>query len=117
SNSSISGMGPMVSAQPSAIPGQVGTTGSGDISSYNIPYVIQTFRDYEEKEAKARKKDTDYSNDNIISTPDINGGYKSKKFLKKIKKSAAGLNPWLDYQDTNVTSETQPIPNAISAFT
>jgi hypothetical protein len=101
--SSTVGMGPVVSAQPGAIPGTTGTTGSGDIGCYLGPYgktPYATVFDAQEKKAKKeRHATTDYSKKNKISTPKSEYGYRSFDILKKIKPNSSGLNPWLDFSD------------------
>lgn len=118
SNSSITGMGAMVSAQPGAIPGQTGTTGSGDISTNGIMSAKKAYADFEKKTRKARKKDTDFSSKNTITTTDNSYGYKPNKFIKKVKKHSAGVIPFMDYDEMTTTNKgNKEIANVISANT
>lgn len=115
-NSSISGMGPVVSAQPGAIPGTTGTTGSGDLST-TLGSVYGKRDAFGEKSArKDRHSLTDYSVRNKIRTKEIGHGYSSKEFLKKIRQKYSGLNPALDFEDTNVV-DPNSYANVISADT
>ncbi len=99
----VSGMGPVIAAQPGAIPGTTGTTGTAISGGFLGPYSktpYKTVFDTQEKTNKAlRLKTTDQSNGNKIKTKPIDYGYKSLDLFKKIKKTSAGLNPWLDFAD------------------
>jgi hypothetical protein len=48
-----------------------------------------------------RKKTTDYGKKNKIKTDDVGYGYKSRDFLKKIKKTSPGLIGFYDFEDTS----------------
>ena len=93
---SITGAGAMVNAQPGAIPGTTGTTGS--VGTVGLNMNVQN--NQEQKNRKLRKKTTDYSKKNKIETDDVGYGYKSRDFLKKIKKTSPGLIGFYDFEDT-----------------